>query len=251
METSAPVIGDTIIALDSVLSTNKTAADMMGGDGLRHGTVVLAHEQTAGRGQRGRTWYSGRGKDLTFSVVLKPVDLRADAQFALAQVAALGVHDTVAAALVGEVRIKWPNDVLVERRKVAGILIENELEGERVAQSIMGIGLNVNQRELEAGLVATSLALESGRDHDRMAVLHELLGHLRRRYTQWETDPVSLSAEYAARLWARGRWADLLLDGEALSARPVDVDPYGRLLVEHADGRVAAYGLDRLRFAAR
>ena len=119
MQTS--IIGQQLVELDRVESTNKTAAEMLGLSKLRHGAVILAHEQTAGRGQRGRDWYSEAGLDLTFSLVVQPPDLRADHQFVLSKLAALAVHDAVQEVVSGDVRIKWPNDILIERQKVAGI----------------------------------------------------------------------------------------------------------------------------------
>jgi BirA family biotin operon repressor/biotin-[acetyl-CoA-carboxylase] ligase len=252
------VIGTVFISLDSVDSTNKYAADLVAQDKASHGTVILAREQTAGRGQRGRTWKSAKGLDIATSVVLCPHWLNADRQFILAQAAALAVHDVVAEAMRtavdkrGEqVRIKWPNDVLIDRRKVAGILIQNELSGVKVATSIIGIGINVNSSELDADLNATSLRMESGLEQDREA----LLGRLCRRLEHWldlaEAGAGELGVRYASLLWSRNRFADMELDGAPYSARPMDVDPSGRLLVEDASGQVQAFGLDRLRFAAR
>ena len=244
-------LGGPFIELPSVESTNKTAAELLRLSKLRHGSVILAHEQTAGRGQRGRQWISAPGRDLALSIVVAPPDLRADGQFVLAKLAALAVHDTVASLVPGEVRIKWPNDVLVDRRKVAGILIENELAGDRVAWSIIGIGLNVNSTDLPEELTATSLALERGGEVDRTTVLDTLLQRFKALWDTWTTGDRKWEAAYTDRLWSRGRWADLLLDGQPVQGRPVDVDEQGRLLVELPGGGVGAFALDRLRFAPR
>ncbi len=244
-------LGGPFIELASVDSTNKTAAELLRLSKLRHGAVILAHEQTAGRGQRGRQWLTAPGRDLALSIVVAPPALRADGQFVLAKLAALAVHDTVASWVPGEVRIKWPNDVLVERRKVAGILIENELAGDRVAWSIIGIGLNVNSTDLPEELTATSLALERGGEVDRMAVLDALLQRFKALWEAWTTGRRDWEAAYTERLWSRGRWADLILDGQPVQGRPVDVDEQGRLLVELPGGGVGAFALDRLRFAPR
>ncbi len=252
------VIGNVFISLDSIDSTNKYAADLIAHDKAPHGTVILAHEQTAGRGQRGRTWTSAKGLDIAASVVVRPDWLYADGQFILAQAAALAVHDVVAEAMHTvvdgrneRVRIKWPNDVLIDRRKVAGILIQNEISGNKVATSIIGIGINMNSSELEAELNATSLRMETGMEQD----LGALLIHLCQRLEHWmalaQAHPPELGVRYAALLWSRNRFADMELDGAPFSARPMDVDRSGRLLVEDASGQVQAFGLDRLRFAAR
>lgn len=244
------VFGSQFIELGSAPSTNKIAAEMLSVGQVRHGAVILAHQQTAGQGQRGRTWISAPDQDLTFSVVLVPNDLRAEEQFILSKIAALAVVDVVKATVKGEAKIKWPNDILVERRKVAGILIQNELIGEKVASCVIGIGINVNSSDLPEDLLATSLSLECGHALDRSALLERLCERLEARYGSLLKDD-DLSADYCAELWARGRWAEMLLDGSSIIARPMDVDKAGRLLLEIEDGSVEAIGYDRLRFAGR
>ncbi|HMC97595.1 MAG TPA: biotin--[acetyl-CoA-carboxylase] ligase [Flavobacteriales bacterium] len=244
-------IGGQLLEFDSVASTNKTAAELLSQSKVRHGAVILAHEQTDGRGQRGRSWISRSGLDLTFSIVLQPHGLRADAQFALGKIAALAVHDAVQHCVSGDVRIKWPNDILVERRKVAGILIKNEVVGELVMSSIVGIGLNVNSTGLDPDLVGTSLAMEGGRALDRITLLGTICERFEHWLARWEQLGEEGLGEYSGRLWARGRWTEVHLDEKSVMVRPVDVDPHGRLIVEHEDGSVLAYGLDRLRFAPR
>ena len=248
---SGKVIGKNLIVLDSVGSTNKEAADRAGRSKVVHGTVILAHEQTDGRGQRGRNWNSGAGLDLTFSIVLLPRKLKASSHFKLAKVAALAVQEVVQTRVLNEVRIKWPNDVLVERRKIAGILIKNEVVGALVQSTIVGIGLNVNSRELDEAYLPTSLLIETGTEQDRMVLLDEILIAFERRWEQMEADHPGLGSDYSDALWAIGRWTTFVLDDKNITARAVDVDSDGRLIVETEDGKVAAYGLERLRFAAR
>lgn len=243
--------GDPLIELPETGSTNDHAAALVAQGSAPHGAVVLAHAQTNGQGQRGRSWRSCPGLDLTFSVVCRPEGMMADRQFGLSKAAALAVHDAVRERVQADVRIKWPNDILIEGRKVAGILIRNELAGERVSTSIVGIGLNVNSVDLPEPLAATSLKLQTGCPHDRMAVLRSLLDRFGYWWAKWSQAPDDGLASYTDRLWTRGRWADMVLDGEPIQARALDVDDLGRLVVERTDGQVAAYGLERLRFAPR
>lgn len=245
------MIGKELIELGSVDSTNKEAAELLALSQAVHGTVILAHRQTDGRGQRGRSWTSSAGLDLTLSIVLMPRKLKASEQFGLAKVAALAVQEVVQARVRNETRIKWPNDVLVDRRKIAGILIKNEVLGGLVQNAIVGIGLNVNSKELDEAYLPTSLLLETGKEHDRKALLDVLLETFERRWEQWEQGDPAIATDYSALLWAKGRWSPFELDGKPITARPVDVDADGRLIVETQDGVVAAYGLERLRSAAR
>lgn len=250
-------IGERIIELGSVDSTNKHAADLLAGGDIGHGTVIVAQEQTAGRGQRGRTWFSSMGLDLTASVVFRPEELKLSEQFGLAQVVALALHDVVSEMMAaagrdaGMVRIKWPNDILVDRRKIAGILMENVVRGQRLHASIAGVGLNVNSTDLDIGLMATSLLLETGRSERVDKVLARLCTRLEARWQGWAEDPAVTQVAYVDRLWSRGRFMVFDLDGGAFTGRPLEVDPIGRLVVEDANGGVQAYGSDRLRFGSR
>ena len=250
--------GDPIVRLGSIDSTNKYAAEALEKGSIEHGTVILAHEQTEGRGQRGRIWKSGTGLDIALSLVLTPKKLRADEQFVLAKMAALAVHDVVAEVMRlnvdlggSAVRVKWPNDVLVDRRKVAGILIENELAGVLVKHSIIGIGLNVNSSDLDAEFNATSLRSETGMVQDMEELTQLLCQRLDHYWQLVEAGDRTWEPAYTERLWSRDRFTPMTLDGETVSARPVDVDPNGRLIVEQEDGSVNSFGLDRLRFGER
>lgn len=247
-------IGQRFIELPSVGSTNKFAADLLASGMAVHGTVILAHAQTDGRGQRGRSWMSAPGLDIATSVVLLLDGWPVAEQFALGKVAALAVHDVVADVLrdrAGEVRIKWPNDILVGRRKVAGMLIRNEVLGSAVKGVVIGIGLNVNNGDLDPGLQATSLRMETGLQHDRKALLELLCMRLEHWLDAMLRRDGALDHRYRDLLWCRGVPARFELDGAPVEGRPLDVDQAGRLQVETADGAVQAYGLDRLRFVPR
>jgi BirA family biotin operon repressor/biotin-[acetyl-CoA-carboxylase] ligase len=170
----------------TVDSTNRVAGDLAR-QGAAEGTVVVADTQTAGRGRMGRHWVSPPGDNLSFSVLLTPnVEPARVPQLAL--VAAVAVHEGLAACCPEvAARIKWPNDILIGGRKVAGILCEASLEADRVHRVILGIGINVNgarvPRELRA--VATTLRSAGGREYSRPALLGAVLNHLEPRYREW------------------------------------------------------------------
>lgn len=248
---SSGSIGAQLVELHSVASTNNYAAEHLALSELRHGAVILAHAQTEGRGQRERAWISAPGLDLTFSIVLVPEALDVADQFVLGRIAALAVHDTIRALQPADVKVKWPNDVLVGQRKIAGILIQNELSGHRVRNAVVGVGLNVNNAELPVDLNATSLRLVTGREHDRMDLLRSICRNFDQRWSSWESDRDPAMVDYVNALWARERWVPFMLDGTMIRARPLDVERDGRLIIEHEDGRVLPYGLERLRFGPR
>ena len=113
---------------------------------LPEGTLILTEDQTRGRGQMGNKWLTEKGKNLTFSIVLYPSFLRPNQHFYLTQFVSIAIQEVIQELLPDKgIKIKWPNDLYVENRKLAGILIENILSGHRIQSSILGIGLNVNQ----------------------------------------------------------------------------------------------------------
>jgi BirA family biotin operon repressor/biotin-[acetyl-CoA-carboxylase] ligase len=246
-------IGHSVVRLTTVDSTNTYAAEKLALGELRHGTVIVAREQTGGKGQRGRSWKDIPGLDLLASVVLVPAGMPVMSQFELGKAAALAVHDVVSGALraadrdVSGARIKWPNDVLVDDRKIAGILIENEVRGERVASSIIGIGINVNSTDLERNPNATSLRTATGGTHGLDAILKALCERLQYWLGRVGKDGRPVASAYIALLWTKDRFTEFILDGQAINARPLDVDDQGRLIVEDEAGHVAAYGMERLR----
>lgn len=116
--------------------------------GSDHGTVVVAYSQTAGRGQRGNSWESAPGKNITMSLLLRPANIVASNQFIISQAVSVAIVKVLRRHLSsGRVSVKWPNDIYVDDRKICGILIENTLSGKSIDYSIIGMGINVNQQE--------------------------------------------------------------------------------------------------------
>jgi len=140
-------IGRNRIRLDGVGSTNNYAAEMLRQVGTPEGTLITANYQSAGRGQRANSWQSEAGMNILCTYILKPSWLSIDRQFTLNKALALAVQRTIQTFCKHEsVQIKWPNDVMVNGSKVAGILLENTVAGGQIVSSLAGIGVNVNQR---------------------------------------------------------------------------------------------------------
>ena len=163
----------------STMDDARRAADA----GAEEGTVVLAEEQTAGRGTQGRKWVSPAGQNLYFTIVLRP---RAEQERRLSMIAPLAIANAVEQVLGLYPRIKWPNDLHLRGKKFAGILVENEWVGDRPLYALVGIGLNVNfDPALHASEIdrsATSLALERGRPTLREPLLAAILTSFERAY---------------------------------------------------------------------
>ena len=243
----ASVFNAPIIHLSSVDSTNNYAAELIRTGEVTHGTVILADEQTAGKGQRSSSWTSAPGLDLTFTLILKPQGLEVNKQISLSHIAALSIHDMLVCSGVEEdIRIKWPNDVMVEERKIAGILIENSLLGEQVEFALIGVGVNVGRKSFPEGLRATSLNRILGRKFVVKKLLALFLSAFKERYELWyqhEKEFVGLDE----RLWKKGVWCDFQLDDTPLIAKPLSVKDNGQLVLELEDGTVHAFGTERLK----
>ena len=179
-----PPLGDRIIFFSTTGSTNDVALDLAARGG-HDGAIVIADEQTAGRGRHGRNWFSPPGSGLYVSIVLRPADARVDPQRAtslLTLAAGLALAEAIEAATGLRADIKWPNDLLVARRKLAGILAESASSD--LGRIVLGFGLNVGARAYprELGDRATSLETELGRPIDRAVVCAETLAAVSARY---------------------------------------------------------------------
>ena len=186
MPPATPPPGYALIALDEAGSTNDEAKERAA-RGAPDGTVVWARQQRAGRGRRGRSWVSPPG-NLYFSAILRPAcEARSVAQ--LSFVAALAVHDLVDGLLPGRARCKWPNDILVDGGKVAGVLLESALgPGGRVDWVVLGIGVNLaNHPGIEGSVPSTSVADAGASVLAPEDALHSVLAALTRRRREWET----------------------------------------------------------------
>jgi len=174
-------IGHTITELESVDSTNNYLSKLANETIVEHGSVILAHYQTNGRGQRGNTWVSESGSNLTFSLFLDTSFLKLSQNFLLSMMVCNSVHELIS-NYTDKSEIKWPNDLLIEREKVCGILIENSIQKNHLSKSIVGIGLNVSQRQFAKKNSATSLQIHSNKKLDKKEVLKKLLTILDKNY---------------------------------------------------------------------
>lgn len=176
------IIGNNIIKLNAVDSTNTYATALLKNQKVAEGLVITTTNQTAGRGQPGTIWHSDEGKSLTFSVILAPTFLKVEQQFYLSMAISLGLMEYLQVKSIRERLIKWPNDILVHRHKLAGILIENTIQGTTIANSVVGIGININNTQIQLPPNSTSLFIETNRLYDLDAELDEICSQLNKYY---------------------------------------------------------------------
>jgi len=209
-------IGQKIIHLESVDSTNNYAANVFKQGHIEHGTVILADIQTNGRGQRGNTWQSGAFENLTMSITIDPNLCKINNLISLNHITSIALFKIVS-SYCKNVKIKWPNDIVVGENKIAGILIESQFSGNRM-QSIVGIGLNVNQTDFENGKT-TSLSKETSKTLNIKALVFEYISSFNETLKEYQIQGENhIHHFFDNSLWLKGIpskfiWNDKIFEG--------------------------------------
>lgn len=234
-------------------------------DTAPHGQIFAALFQSEGRGQRGNTWESRAGENLTFSILLKPSDIYLREQFCISQAVALGIVAWLGDKGV-DARIKWPNDIYVGDKKICGILIENYAQGNLIVQSIAGVGLNLSQTAFSEDIPnATSLSLLTGKRYDPKEELPSLAACILHEYTQITHGEKHLylrtdaDRRYLGLLYGRGLWRDFeemppsdipaeKRSGHHFRARILGIDNSACLLLEDEAGSIRHYSFKEIKY---
>jgi BirA family transcriptional regulator, biotin operon repressor / biotin---[acetyl-CoA-carboxylase] ligase len=206
--------------------------------GAPHGSLFVADEQTAGRGRRGHTWLAAPGENLLFSVLLRPA-LELAQTSALTLAIGLALRDVVAPLIAEDALIKWPNDLLVDGKKLAGVLVESQLQGDRLQAVVVGVGLNVGSQQFpeEIAARATSLAILGASELEREPLLAALMDAIAARVEAYETSGVAgISSELNAADALRGK--RVRVDERTGTGRGLDAQ--GRLLLQDENAQVHA-----------
>lgn len=233
-------IGKNLIVLDSVDSTNDYLKNL-GNEGCENGTVVIAREQTKGKGRLGRTWQTKKDDGIAFSVLLRPNAAPSEVS-AITPLAGLAVCKAIREYTKLDCVIKWPNDIIVGRKKLVGILTEMSAEFDAVEYVITGIGINVDHTSFpeEIAFKATSLLLETGRHIDKNEFLACVLGHIENEFVKnnLELTPTAL-AEYTDLCATVGRSVTFQRGTRRISGMAVGVSEHGELKVMMSDGTIS------------
>lgn len=241
--------GKPAISLKKVDSTNVFLKNLSEKQPINEGFAVIAAEQTSGSGQRGKSWYSQRDKNLLCSVFLKPVFLSPDNAYLLNMICCLAVTDWLAEQDISA-KIKWPNDIYIGDQKCAGILIENRINASNVAQSIIGLGLNLNQTEFsnEALQNATSPALTKNKTFDINIVFSRYCKLLESKYLTAKSNPEKLIYAFNSRLWGNDKFYEYEnKDLEVLHLKTSQVSAKGQLTAINITGKTMIFNQNELR----
>lgn len=226
-----------IIYYKQLESTN-TKIDELAAEGAKHGIVVVADAQSAGRGRRGRSWESPAGDNIYMSVLLRP-ELNPQEAPMLTMVMAHSVAKAIEARLNLKLQIKWPNDLIISGKKVCGILTEMSLKGTDIDYITVGVGVNVNTRTFPEELCdkATSLYLECRKETEREPLIEDIVTIFREEYAQFmkERNLSFLLDEYNQMLVNRGKEVRVLEPGNEYTAYAIGMTETGELLVKTGD----------------
>ena len=234
-----------IIKLDATDSTNFFLKELLRSKTLADGTVVVTKNQTKGRGQIGSAWQSEAGKNLTFSVLKNFDALYVQHQFVLNIVASLAIYDVLNQLNIPNLKVKWPNDIMSGSSKICGILIENILKGQFIQQSIIGIGLNVNQTGFQNLANASSLKEITGKSFDLDELLHKILERMKQQFTGIEGKTVTqLSPSYEKALFRKDKPSTFKDEnGNIFMGFIRKISSSGKLVLELEDNVFKEYGL--------
>jgi BirA family biotin operon repressor/biotin-[acetyl-CoA-carboxylase] ligase len=226
--------GKKTVYLPSCHSTNDYLLEKIQKEEVEEGFLVYTDLQSKGKGQRGAQWHSEEGKNLMFTVLLKPGFLEITNQFRLNIAVTLGIYDSLAELNLSGLRIKWPNDIYIANKKVAGILIESLITRNKMVSALVGIGLNVNQKGFSDLPFATSLSIENkGIELDRWFLLESLCEKIENRYSELpQTDWLVLKKEFEQKLFRIDQWHLFKKDGEVFEGKIKGITHTGQLLIE-------------------
>lgn len=230
-----------LYTFEEVNSTNKVAKKLAN-EGKAEGTVVVAEHQSQGKGRLGRTWSSPKGKGIWVSIILRPHILPTKAS-QITFVIAVGMLKALKNFVNLDVKIKWPNDILINTKKVAGILTELSAEIERINYVVIGIGVNVNQSQNEFPLEfrdkATSLKLASGQEIARVKVLQAMLEEIEKAYNLYLAEGFSpIIDQWKQNSFTLGKEVKVLMNDGEIEGLAFDVNEDGCLLVKDDDKKV-------------
>jgi len=245
-------VGQNLIKLSAVDSTNNYLKKLTSNsEPLPEGTVIMAEDQFAGRGQRDSVWYAEPGKNLTFSLLLRPSFIPVEKQFVLNMLISVALNDVLLKYLPRGLSVKWPNDIYVDDKKIGGVLIENIIVGSNIKQSIIGIGLNINQSvfgdDLKSKTISISQILQQ--DVNLMVLLNEICTQIEQQYLKLKAGKGNtLQDLYVNKLYRLNKLAKFSHNGEVFDGKIEGISNAGLLRIKPSNGEVVEFGFKEVAF---
>ena len=246
-------IGKNVLFLPEVESTNTYAINLLRNVNVVDGTIIYTNNQTQGKGQRGAVWTSEIGKNIMLSVILQPRFLDINKSFYLSKITALACYDVLTEILDSshyDIKIKWPNDILVNKKKIGGILIENNLSGNTIHHAVIGIGLNVNQEDFGGlSLLATSIKLQRDINYNTSMVLESICSKLEKWYFKLKESKLDyINSNYLSQLYGLNQ-IHLFIDKneQEFYAEIISVEENGKLVLKNATNDLLFFDIKEVK----
>lgn len=246
-------IGQNAIYVESLASTNSYASELLSHLYIPDGSIIYTFNQERGRGQRGNSWECEPNMNITLSLILYPKFLSVNQQFLLTKMISLAVADLMAEYL-GETKnstdlfIKWPNDIYINNKKIAGILIENNIRENSIQSAILGIGININQLQFETPQ-ATSLAFITKKQFDLMSCIERLCEYIEARYLQLKAAAnTTIDDNYLHYLYKFNEWATYKDITGFFEGKIIGVSDIGKLQVQRRSYKISEYHFKEIVF---
>ena len=244
-------VGQNLIKLKEVDSTNNFLKELVSkSEPLPEGTVIMADNQFAGRGQQNSVWQTQVGKNISLSIYLKPSFLPLDKQFYLNMAVSLAISETLSYFITSGISIKWPNDMYYLDKKLGGVLIENALTGTIIKSSVIGIGLNINQTDFpeEIAQRATSVIQILRKEFQLEVIMEKLFAFMEKYYLVLKSGKFeSLKNRYLEKLYAINKPAYYKKDGRVFEGEIIGVEDEGRLIMK-VDNHQKSFNFKQIEF---
>ena len=234
------------IKLETINSTNDYALSLKDSLVFKEGLVVTASYQSGGNGQRGKAWESNANKNLILSVVIEP-KIKLDEQYLISKTVALSVCDLLKFLGIAA-EIKWPNDILVAKQKIAGLLIQNKLQGNYITHSVIGLGFNVNQLVFkDYSPKATSLKLQLNKEYEVLEIQEQFLSFLSERLKRLKVGE-NQENEYLNSLFLKDKPAAFESDNKQFMGIVKGVSKGGELLIQLEDDSIVSFENQQVKY---
>ena len=240
-----------IIKLDAIDSTNSYLKKLLTKESLDDLTVVISKHQTKGKGRNGNIWANDASLNLAFSIYKRFNRLNINNKFILNLISSIAVFHLLNENKLNKLTIKWPNDIMSDNKKISGILIENSVKGKFINHSVIGVGVNVNQKKFKNLPNATSMFIETGREFSLDTLASRLGEIFCKKFLQYEKNEGALLKYYNNQLFLKNTDSNFITkDGKRFSGKITRINKNGELIIMKADKREVNYTENEIRFGS-
>lgn len=237
------------IEVEETSSTNELAEKLLAKKEIQEGVVITTKFQSDGKGQYGSSWESMYGKNILMSIVLSP-NLLLTNRFHLTICISIALLDFSRQYFYNRGKVKWPNDLMIDNKKISGILIKNFIRNGIINNSVIGIGINVNQTlHTRYSLQATSFKLLLGKDFKISVLIDKLLYCIEKRYIEMKTKGIEgMRKKYLDNLLYFNEWREYLISGKKVKAKIINIDNTGNIVMNLEDNKIVKFSLKEITF---